>query len=62
MLKVHVDGSDIVLGTLAEGRCDQMPLDLVFDSDFSVSHSSSSSSIFLCGYRTEGPREYDSEG
>nr|XP_024368865.1 histone deacetylase HDT2-like isoform X3 [Physcomitrium patens] len=61
VLKVHVDGSDIVLGTLAEGRCDQMPLDLVFDSDFSVSHSSSSSSIFLCGYRTEGPREYDSE-
>jgi hypothetical protein len=58
---VQVDDSDVVLGTLSEGKCDQMPLDLVFDREFTVSHNSSSSSVYICGYRTEGP-EYDSEG
>lgn len=61
ILKVLVDDSEIVLGTLSEGKCDQMQLDLVFDREFKVSHSSSSSSIYLCGYRTECPEEYDSE-
>lgn len=60
VLKVQVDDSDVVLGTLSEGKCDQMPLDLVFDREFTVSHNSNSSSVYICGYRTEGP-EYDSE-
>ena len=62
VLKVQVDDSEVVLGTLSEGKCDQMPLDLVFDREFTVSHNSSSSSVYICGYRTEGPEYDDSEG
>lgn len=62
VLKVQVDDSEVVLGTLSEGKCDQMPLDLVFDREFMVSHNSNSSSVYICGYRTEGPEDYDSEG
>jgi len=59
---VHVNDSEVLLGTLSEGKCDQMPLDLVFDREFIVSHNSTSASVYLCGYRTEGPEEDDSEG
>lgn len=62
VLKVQVDDSEVVLGTLSEGKCDQMQLDLVFDREFKVSHNSSSSSVYICGYRTEGPEEHGSEG
>lgn len=62
ILKVHIDDSEVLLGTLSEGKCDQMPLDLVFDREFIVSHNGASSSVYLCGYRTEGPPEDDSEG
>uniref|UniRef100_A0A7I4FJL4 C2H2-type domain-containing protein n=1 Tax=Physcomitrium patens TaxID=3218 RepID=A0A7I4FJL4_PHYPA len=61
VLKVQVDDSEVVLGTLSEGKCDQMQLDLVFDREFKVSHNSSSSSVYICGYRTEGPEEHGSE-
>lgn len=47
--------NEIVLGTLSEGKCDQMHLDLVFDRDFTISHNSKSSSVYICGYRTEAP-------
>lgn len=63
VVRVQVDESEVVLGTLSEGKCDQMPLDLVFDREFKISHNSNSSSVFICGYRTEGPDDfYDSEG
>jgi hypothetical protein len=61
VLKVQVDDSEVILGTLSEGKCDQMPLDLVFDREFTVSHNSGSSSVYICGYRTEGPEYDDSE-
>jgi len=55
-VKVSVDPTiEIVLGTLSEGKCDQMHLDLVFDRDFTISHNSKSSSVYICGYRTEAP-------
>ncbi|CAM6058469.1 unnamed protein product [Sphagnum tenellum] len=49
------DEKEIVLGTLSYGRCDQMPLDLVFGSDFKISHNSPDCSIYVCGYRTQAP-------
>lgn len=55
-MKVNVDlNNEIVLGTLSEGKCDQMLLDLVFDRDFTISHNSKSSSVYICGYRTGAP-------
>jgi hypothetical protein len=49
------DEKEIVLGTLSYGRCDQMPLDLVFGRDFKISHNSPDCSIYVCGYRTQAP-------
>ncbi|KAH9563303.1 hypothetical protein CY35_05G119200 [Sphagnum magellanicum] len=62
VLSVEVDATKVVLGTLYQGKCDQISLDLVFDRDFVVSHTGSSVSLYLCGYRTEAPQdEFDSE-
>jgi hypothetical protein len=57
VLSVEVDATKVVLGTLYQGKCDQISLDLVFDRDFVVSHTGSSVSMYLCGYRTEAPQD-----
>lgn len=61
VLRVQVDENEVVLGTLSQGKCDQMSLDLVFDRDFKITHNSTTSSVFICGYKTEGPDEYPFE-
>jgi len=62
VVKVSVEPhNEIVLGTLVEGKCDQMHLDLVFDRDFTISHTGKTSSVYICGYRTEAPEEEDDD-
>jgi len=51
-LYVHVDGKKFVLGTLSRGKCDQIGLDLVFEKEFKLSHTSQSGSVFFSGYTT----------
>lgn len=60
VIRVKVDEMEVVLGTLSQGKCDQMSLDLIFDREISLFHNGSSS-IYLSGYRTEAaPDEYPS--
>eukprot|EP00271_Cylindrocystis_brebissonii_P015229 TRINITY_DN374_c1_g1_i1.p1 TRINITY_DN374_c1_g1~~TRINITY_DN374_c1_g1_i1.p1 ORF type:complete len:322 (+),score=117.66 TRINITY_DN374_c1_g1_i1:148-1113(+) len=56
------DGNNkpIVLGTLTRGKCDQMPLDLVFDNRFRLFHTGSGN-VFLVGYETKQADEDDDE-
>lgn len=51
-LYVHVDGKKFVLGTLSRGKCDQIGLDLVFEKEFKLSHTSQTGSVFVSGYTT----------
>lgn len=61
VIRVESGGKNLVLGTLSSGKVDQMTLDLIFDRQFTLSHSSSSASVFFCGYRTDKAQEYDEE-
>eukprot|EP00850_Spirogloea_muscicola_P005499 SM000025S08394 [mRNA] locus=s25:501767:507676:+ [translate_table: standard] len=54
VLQVANEGGDpIVLGTLSKGKCDQIHLDLVFDRDFRLFHTGTSS-VYFVGYTTPG--------
>ncbi|CAM6084829.1 unnamed protein product [Calypogeia fissa] len=61
VVRVESGGKKFVLGTLSTGKVDQMTLDLIFDREFKLSHTSTSVSVFLCGYRTDKRQEYDDE-
>ncbi|KAL3694404.1 hypothetical protein R1sor_008055 [Riccia sorocarpa] len=63
VLRVETGDKNIVLGTLCSGKCDQMALDLIFDREFKLSHTGTSSSVYFCGYKTEKgePEDFDSE-
>lgn len=61
VIRVKVGDIEVVLGTLSQGKCDQMAMDLIFDTDFSIFHNGSSS-IYLSGYKTEASgEEYPSD-
>lgn len=49
---IHVDGKKIMIGSCVRGSCEQFGLDLVFEKDFKISHTSKSASVFCCGYTT----------
>eukprot|EP00850_Spirogloea_muscicola_P011878 SM000075S21967 [mRNA] locus=s75:379186:382440:+ [translate_table: standard] len=54
VLQVANEGGDpVVLGTLSKGKCDQIHLDLVFDRDFRLFHTGTSS-VYFVGYTTPG--------
>jgi len=44
-----------VLGTLSAEKHPQITCDLIFESDFELSHSSKTTSVFLCGYKLQIP-------
>ena len=56
---MKVEDDEIIIGTLSQEKCDQMTVDLIFEDEFVLSHSGSSS-VFFCGYRTNavGEEEY----
>ena len=58
---LNLEGKNVVLGTLSSGKVDQMTLDLIFDREFKLSHTSTSCSVFFCGYRTDKQQEYEEE-
>lgn len=49
---VKVNDQKLVIGTLSGDKCPQVQYDLVFETEFELSHSSKSTSIFFVGYRT----------
>lgn len=50
------DLKNIVLGTLIKNKCDQIHLDLVFNKEFTLTHSGSGG-IFFSGYGTQSSEE-----
>ncbi|OMO58323.1 histone deacetylase HDT1-like protein [Corchorus capsularis] len=54
---VTVKGKKLVLGTLAHQSCPQISLDLVFESEFELSHNWKNGSVHFLGYRTYVPPE-----
>ena len=50
--RVSLYGKNFVLGTLSRGKCDQIGLDLVFEKEFKLSHTSQTRSVFAFGYTT----------
>eukprot|EP00246_Nothoceros_aenigmaticus_P014791 TRINITY_DN5845_c0_g1_i1.p1 TRINITY_DN5845_c0_g1~~TRINITY_DN5845_c0_g1_i1.p1 ORF type:complete len:287 (+),score=94.69 TRINITY_DN5845_c0_g1_i1:125-985(+) len=57
VIKVEVGNKEVVLGTLTQGKCDQMSLDLIFDRDIKLSHTGTQVSVYFCGYQTEAARD-----
>lgn len=57
-LYVHVNGKNLVIGTLVFGKCDQLSLYLVFDGEFGLSHDCAAGSVFFNGY-TSVPEDKD---
>ena len=41
-----------VLRTLSRGKCDQIELDLVFEKEFKLPHTSQTGSVFVSGHTT----------
>jgi len=52
---VEVDDKKSVIGTLCVEKHPQIMCDLIFEKDFELSHSSKTTSVFLCGYRLPIP-------
>ena len=60
VVSVKVDDNKLVLGTLSVEKHPQIACDLIFESDFELSHSSKTTSVFLCGYKVfKYPFSYD---
>uniref|UniRef100_A0A803N013 Nucleoplasmin-like domain-containing protein n=1 Tax=Chenopodium quinoa TaxID=63459 RepID=A0A803N013_CHEQI len=57
VLRVKVDGKDHVLGILSQST-PQLSFDLVFDSEFEISHNFKNGSVHFLGYQTEMPMRY----
>uniref|UniRef100_A0A803M670 non-specific serine/threonine protein kinase n=1 Tax=Chenopodium quinoa TaxID=63459 RepID=A0A803M670_CHEQI len=57
VLRVKVDGKDHVLGILSQST-PQLCFDLVFDSEFEISHNFKNGSVHFLGYQTEMPMRY----
>ncbi|KAJ1286733.1 hypothetical protein BS78_03G374700 [Paspalum vaginatum] len=60
VVSVKVDEKKLVIGTLSIEKHPQIMCDLIFDKDFELSHSSKTTSVFLCGYKSEIPAEFES--
>ena len=52
---VEVNDKKLVLGTMSVEKHPQIMCDLIFEKDFELSHSSKTTSVFLCGYRLPIP-------
>ena len=52
---VEVDDKKSVIGTLCVEKHPQIMCDLIFEKDFELSHSSKTTSVFLCGCRLPIP-------
>ncbi|CAO1940650.1 unnamed protein product [Urochloa humidicola] len=55
VVSIEVDNKKLVLGTLSADKHPQFPCDLIFDDLFEISHSSKTTSVFLCGYKSPLP-------
>lgn len=56
---VKVDDKKLVLGILNAGNNPQLAFDLVFDTDFEISHNWKNGSVHLLGYQSEMPDDED---
>ncbi|XP_019448042.1 PREDICTED: histone deacetylase HDT1-like isoform X2 [Lupinus angustifolius] len=56
-LHLKVGEQKLVLGTLSRDKIPQASLDVVLDTEFELSHSSKSSSVFFTGYKALIPDE-----
>ena len=52
---VQVNDKKLVLGTLSVEEHPQIMCDLRFEKDFVLSHNSSNTSVFVCGYKKKVP-------
>ncbi|CAL4959852.1 unnamed protein product [Urochloa decumbens] len=55
VVSIKVDDKKLVLGTLSAEKHPQIACDLIFENDFEISHSSKTTSVFLCGYKSPIP-------
>ncbi|CAO2181981.1 unnamed protein product [Urochloa humidicola] len=60
VVSIKVDDKKLVLGTLSAEKHPQIMCDLIFENDFEISHSSKTTSVFLCGYKSPIPM-FDSD-
>uniref|UniRef100_A0A0A9EU22 Hda106 n=1 Tax=Arundo donax TaxID=35708 RepID=A0A0A9EU22_ARUDO len=62
VVSIKVNDKKLVIGTLSAEKHPQTMYDLIFDQDFELSHSSKTTSVFLCGYKSQMPDmfEFDS--
>jgi len=49
---VKINDQKLVIGTLSAEKCAQMSLDLVFEKEFELSHTSKNTSVYFCGYKS----------
>ncbi|BAS75820.1 Os01g0909150 [Oryza sativa Japonica Group] len=59
VVSVKVDGKKTVIGNLSAKNHPQFMCDLFIGNDFELSHSSKTTSVFLCGYKTDMPNPYE---
>ncbi|CAO1946969.1 unnamed protein product [Urochloa humidicola] len=55
VVSIQVDNKKLVLGTLSAEKHPHIMCDLIFENDFEISHSSKTTSVFLCGYKSPVP-------
>lgn len=51
-LSVKINDQKLVIGTLSADKCTQISLDLVFEKEFELSHTSKNTSVHFCGYKS----------
>lgn len=54
----EVDGKRILLGTLSVEHRPQLSIDLVFEKEFELLHTSKTYNIFFSGYQAADARRY----
>lgn len=55
VLSAKIDDQKVILGTLSAENRPQFHCDVIFHKEFELSHSSKTTSIFVCGYRAVMP-------
>ncbi|CAN6340950.1 unnamed protein product [Urochloa humidicola] len=55
LMYVKVDDKKLAIGTLSLDKYPQIQMDLVFDKEFELSHTSKAASVFFSGYKVEQP-------
>ncbi|XP_062229235.1 histone deacetylase HDT3-like [Phragmites australis] len=61
VVSVKVNDKKLVIGTLSAEKHPQIMCDLIFDQKFELSHSSKTTSVFLCGYKSQMPDMFESD-